>query len=468
MAPRSILDPSLRGATVGAVALISLAAFESLAVATAMPVAARALDGTALYPVAFGATLAASVVGLVLAGGVADRRGPATPMRWGVGLFAAGLVAAGLAPTMELLTAGRLLQGLGIGMFEVAVYVVVGRRYPPELRPRMFAALSAAWVVPAIVGPPIAGAVTETVGWRWVFLLVAGGVLAVARLVVPAAPPEPDDPGAPAAPTARIAAAVAAATSVMALGLASRTDGPLALLLVVGAAAGVVMCARRLLPTGTLRGRPGVPATVGLRGLASASFFGTETYLPLLLVRERGLAPATAGLILVASAISWSIGSGLVGRLSPARLRRARLRGGMVLIAVGVAVAGSLLADGVPVVVGMAGWAVAGLGMGIVYPTLSVLVLEQSPSGRQGEHSSALQLTDALTTATMLAGGGLVFAALLAAGDDVAAFATAFGFAGAAALAGVLLAGRATGRPVSPPARAGARAPTSPGSSGSW
>ena len=62
--------------TVGAVALIFLAAMQSLAVTTVMPIVADDLDGAALYAVAFAGTLATSVIGMVAAGSWSDRSGP--------------------------------------------------------------------------------------------------------------------------------------------------------------------------------------------------------------------------------------------------------------------------------------------------------------------------------------------------------------------------------------------------------
>lgn len=451
MSRTGILAPPLRAQTIGAVALISLSAFEALAVATAMPVVARSLDGLRLYPLAFAATLAAAVVGMVAAGTLADRSGPAVPLRWGVGIFVVGLCTAGLAPSMEVLVVGRLLQGLGAGLFDVALYVVVGRYYPAELRPRIFAAFSAAWVIPSLVGPLVAGAIVDLAGWRWVFLSIAVGAVGFAGLVVGAV--ERDDsrgqpPGADRWP--RLGWAIAAATCALMLNLAGRASGPAAIAVLAAAGAGVWLCASRLLPAGTLRGRAGLPGTVALRGLASAAFFGTEVYLPLLLVHERGLSPTLAGLALMGGALAWSVGSWAVGRIPPDARRTARMQGGMTLIVAGIASAAALLADAVPVGVGMAGWALAGLGMGLVYPTLSVLVLELSPVERHGESSSALQLSDALGAATMLAGAGALFAALLAGGAEVPAFLAAFGLAVCAALAGLVVAGRIGHRPYPP------------------
>ncbi|GAA0898716.1 hypothetical protein GCM10009557_74160 [Virgisporangium ochraceum] len=136
-----------RALTVGMITLVTLVAFEAVAVTTAMPTVARALDGLALYALAFGGALAASVVGMVVAGAWGDARGPAGPTWAGVGLFVVGLAIAGTAPDMWVLVGGRVVQGFGGGLVVVALYVVVGRAYPAELHPRVFAAFAGATVV---------------------------------------------------------------------------------------------------------------------------------------------------------------------------------------------------------------------------------------------------------------------------------------------------------------------------------
>ncbi len=181
----TLLSGPLRALTVGSVALVSLGAFEAIAVATAMPTVAAALDGVAAYALAFGLPLATSVIGMVLAGVWSDARGPAASMRVGVAAFVLGLLVAGLAPSMPVLAVGRAVQGLGSGLFSVALYVVVGRVVPPALRPRIFAAFAAAWLLPAVAGPPLAGLLVEHAGWRWVFLLAAVLAVPAALLVEP-------------------------------------------------------------------------------------------------------------------------------------------------------------------------------------------------------------------------------------------------------------------------------------------
>src|SRR3712207_8889708 len=90
---------------------------------------------------------------LFRSGDVGDRRGPRVALPWGVAAFAAGLLVAGLAGGMAVFVAGRALQGLGAGVMVVLLYVIAGQAYDASLRPRLFGAISAAWVLPALVGP---------------------------------------------------------------------------------------------------------------------------------------------------------------------------------------------------------------------------------------------------------------------------------------------------------------------------
>src|ERR1700712_1911126 len=106
----------VRAATVGIVGLISLIAFEAVAVATALPTAVRALDGLAWFGWSFTALLVTSVVGMVVAGELSDRVGGRPPLLIGVGAFLAGLLVAGLAPDIAVFLLGRALQGVGIGL----------------------------------------------------------------------------------------------------------------------------------------------------------------------------------------------------------------------------------------------------------------------------------------------------------------------------------------------------------------
>ena len=165
-----IWTPAYRPLTVGLVLAVTFVAFEALAVATILPVVGRHLGDLRLYGWVFSAFLLASLIGIVIAGTLADRVPLGRLMLAGLALFALGLIVGGTAPTMLVLVAGRAVQGLGAGVVPAVAYVAISRCYAEESRPRMFAVLSTAWVVPGLIGPGIAAVVAAAVGWRWVFL----------------------------------------------------------------------------------------------------------------------------------------------------------------------------------------------------------------------------------------------------------------------------------------------------------
>lgn len=418
-----LLAPEYRWVTLGMFALVFLVAFESLAVTTVMPLVSADLDGASLYALAFAAPMASGVIGMVAAGSYSDRHGPIVPLYASCGIFTLGLLVCGLSPDMEVLVAGRLVQGLGGGAITVALYVVVARAYVARLHPQIFAAFAAAWVIPSLVGPFVAGLAAQTIGWRWVFLGVVGLVALAMAAVVPALRGlgGGENPEAAVGWTA-LGWATLAAAAVLGLNLLARVPvlGPV---LVVVAVVAVVVAVRPLLPRGTLVAARGLPSTILVRGLTAAAFFGTEVYLPYLLMERFGLGAAIAGLALTGAAICWSLGSAIQGRMGQSLSNeRAMLLGA----AIGVGSIVLVLATAafhLPAIVAILAWAVGGGGMGLVYPRQNVHLIQLSSTATQGFNSSALAVSDSLGSALALAAGGLVFGAFGGNDSFVAVFA---------------------------------------------
>lgn len=127
----SVLGRSYRALSIGIVSVVLLIAFEATAVGTAMPVAARELDGVSLYAFAFSGYFTTSLFGMVLSGQWSDRRGPLAPLTCGIAAFGAGLLLSGTAGVMWLFILGRAVQGLGGGLVIVALYVVTSSSAAP-------------------------------------------------------------------------------------------------------------------------------------------------------------------------------------------------------------------------------------------------------------------------------------------------------------------------------------------------
>ena len=199
----SPLPLSQRALTIGICTITVSIAFESIAVATAMPVAARDLHGIAYYAWAFSLFVIGMLLATVLAGRVCDRVGPSRPLLVGLGVFVIGLVVAGTAESMVQLVAGRFVQGLGGGVLNTAMFVTVAKAYRPAQRPRVFTYISTAWVLPSFVGPPVSAWLTSHLSWHWVFftvipLAVVGGamVLPTVRVMMRIPMPEVSPEGA--------------------------------------------------------------------------------------------------------------------------------------------------------------------------------------------------------------------------------------------------------------------------------
>jgi MFS family permease len=416
--PAGIWTGPLLWTTIGANALIFLAAFDALAVTTIMPTVAHDLDGASLYSAAFSSTLAAGVIGTVAAGAWSDRRGPVLPLVVAVAVFVAGLVVAASAFTMPLFVIGRFLQGLGLGGTIVAIYVIVARAYPPSMHTRLFATFAAAWVVPGILGPLAAGVVASGPGWRWVFVGVSVLVVVAVAAVGPSLlrlrripAPEADAASTPPARIARdLALAILLSLAVVGIGAAeelpSWSGWPVAAVCVV---AGVLLL-RPLLPRGTMTARRGLGATILLRGIIAAAFFSTEVRLPYLFQTHYGLAPWEAGLILTIGAVAWAAASVIQPRLGPRVTETRALFAGALLLAIGIALQFATAALTLPLVLAGVGWLLAAAGMGTIYPRLSTMMLASSSAADQGYNSSALSNIESVGGATAIAVGGLVFA----------------------------------------------------------
>jgi MFS family permease len=404
----SVFDRTHRLTTAGLLMLVTFIAFESMAVGTAMPTAVAELDGLAWYAWPFSAFLVASVVGMVLGGSAGDRRGVRGTLPWGVGAFAVGLLTAGLASDMAVFVVGRAVQGLGAGVIVVLLYVVAGQAYAEPLRPRLFGAISAAWVLPALVGPLVAGLLTTHASWRVVFLGLLPLILLGLGLVLPAVRvlPAPEHPGEP---TAGWWWALLAGSGIAALQYAGQRRDLIALAVAAVGVGALVLGLRPLLPRGVLRAARGLPAVVASRGLLAGAFFGMDALLPLTLTQVHGFSATAAGIPLTAGALGWALASNVQGRL-PQLPRERLLRIGFVLLAVGLAATSLAALPGLGGWPAYVSWAVAGLGMGLGMPSVGVLLLAQSPGHRRGADSAALQIADVTASALSIGLAGVLVA----------------------------------------------------------
>jgi MFS family permease len=430
------------GLTVGLLMAVTIVAFEALAVSTVMPSAEKDLGHLELYGWAFSGLYLASVIGITWAGQVADRHGPGRPLTVGLVLFGIGLLIAGLAPSMYVLVVGRVVQGLGGGAVPAVIYVIIGRAYPESVRPRMMAMLASAWVIPGFIGPAIGGAVAEWVSWRATFLMIVPLLPLASLLTLPGlyrlGPPEVVEQRSTRLP----AAGALALGAGLALAGVATGDFVIGAALVLPGAALAIWALRQLLPPGTFRAERGVPAAIAANGFINAAFFGAEAFIPYLLTTYRGYSTFVAGLALTSATISWTSGSWIQARLAERTSRAARAGAGALLVAIGVGATAIVLDRSVPGAAVALTWGISGLGMGLAYPTFSLEMLAGTASGREGETSSAMKLTETLSSAVASGAAGGLVAAGETAGWPGLALGGVFALAGLAAVTTMTLSTR--------------------------
>ncbi|WP_406673435.1 MFS transporter [Nonomuraea sp. N2-4H] len=449
MKPPGIFNPAYRAATLGILLVVTLIAFEGMSVGVVMPSIADELNALDLYGISFSAFLIASLFMNVVAGLWSDRRGYPAPFLAGVVLFAAGMALAGAASNAGMFLLARVVQGLGGGAAIVALYVMIARVYPMDIRPKAFAAISAAWVVPAMVGPSVAGFVGDTWGWRYVFYGIVPLVVPALVMLVPALRMGSEHEAEPATgPRSRPVAMTLAATATAGGAglLLYGVDGlhrdamPAALESAAGLAL-VVFGLYRLLPPGALLLRRGLPTTVLMRGFFSASFFGVNSFIPLALQEVKEFDTTSAGIALTTGALGWSAGAYLQARHSTEAHKRIRLGAGCVTAGILVSLLSVL--PGVTGWVAVPAWIIAGLGMGYGITTVNVTALKQSPLNEQGANSAALSVSDQFGSALSVGIGGALVNVIGHAPSQIATgFLVISGLMAAIAFSGTLLAGR--------------------------
>jgi predicted MFS family arabinose efflux permease len=377
---------------VGIVALEFAAAVSRFVSSTLLPTVARDLHARDQL----GLLVAGSTLGLFTALPLATRvvrrlgsRGTLT-----VGLFAylGGLVVAATATAAWVYAVGQFAGGLASGLLAVFGIGSAIQHLDEALRVRVVAASSAMWILPALVGPAATLALEHLFGWRWTLLAPVPVVVFGRLLIVRAAPPDRDEPrpGRPLWRTLLVPVGVAA----LVLTSGHRSWWPLAAVGTLLALVGLVT----IMPAGTMRLRPGTPASLGAMLGFATGYFGADSFITILLTDGYGASLARAAVVLSAAPLAWASTSLLVPRLretghepSPAA--------GLALTAVAVAVLAATLVVSTAFGPALLAWTVAGVGVGLAYPGLYIRCTTLGPDG-----SGAAELATAVITAEAFGG----------------------------------------------------------------
>lgn len=457
----SIWDKEHFSITTGSILAFTIIAFQGLALATIAPVLAEDIGGRNLYGWIFSAFLLPQIVGTVYAGREVDRHSPARVFLIHLAFFTLGCIVAGAAPSISWLFLGRAIQGFGAGGIASCVYAVVSSAYEDKLRPAILAATSAAWVVPSLIGPAIAGFVAEQWSWRWAFFGLIPILLAIAPLTLPSySRIKPHNLTAKADRRLQLAIVLAIATGLFLAGLEIRPWIAGAAVAAIGLG-GLIPTLTRLLPEGTFTARPVMPAAILARGLGFGGFAVVETYLIFSLKDFGGVSATRVGLILTVTSILWTVGSWLQSRwdraTGPAHRPR-RLATGFALVfaaALGIFLCVAIFQE-IWLWAGLVGWGIAGIGIGLAYPTAVSIAFVNAPAGMEGKVSSSMILIDLFAFSIGVGLGGVLLAFAESTGRSTESGAALAMSLGVAMLALAVVAGLRTRRlPVTSPSPSG-------------
>jgi EmrB/QacA subfamily drug resistance transporter len=413
---------SVRAIVAGIMLAMFLSALEQTIVAPALPTIGRALGNVELLSWMVTGYLISTTVVTPLFGKLSDIYGRRRMMLVSISVFILGSVACALAPSMEALIVGRVLQGVGGGGILPLAQTVIADLLSPRERPLIQSYTSAMFLAASILGPVLGGFLTDYVHWSLIFWInLPMGLVALIltdralrRLPRNDRPHRLDLAGA----GLMVAAALALLLALAWGGVRYPWTSPTIVGLFAASAALWVAFAWRLLHAA----EPFIPLTMlaepVVLGIAAAGFFsigtivGLSIFIPIYVELVLAHSPSASGLVLIAFMVGATIGSMVAGRLMP-KLERYKL---VPVFAMPIGVAAMILfaisPGDITLVEATLLLAVGGAGMGPMWPATTVIIQNAVPLHQLGIATGTLSFFRQLGGALVVA----IFAAIVLAG----------------------------------------------------
>jgi len=396
---------------VGIVLAVFMLMLDATVVTVALPAMARDLDGdiTALQWVMNAYTIAMAAVQLT-AGALADRYGRRPLFLAAVGLFAMASLGCGLATTVTFLITARVIQGLAGAVMFATTLALIGQSYTGTARGTAFAVRGTTAGIAVVLGPVIGGLLTDSLGWRWIFLVnlpIAAGALVIGAVTLPRREEmlrgrRIDIPGPLLLATGLVALVYALLsandkgwTDPLILGCLATAGLCLAAFLIVESRLTHPMLDLRLFTDRRFVGTQIGSFTV------QGSIFGLFVYFSVYFQDQLGDSVIQAGLSFLPIVVPIMIAGAAVGAFLDRIPPRLTVGGALALIATGL-----LLMLGVTADTGwdhlIVGMIVTGVGCGLALPALGSLAVDVAPAQigvASGVNNTALQLGFALSIA---------------------------------------------------------------------
>jgi EmrB/QacA subfamily drug resistance transporter len=328
-----------------------------------------------------------------------DRFGRRRMFSYGIGLFAGGSAACGLATNVGWLIAARTLQGAGAALVVPLAMALLGVAFPREERGRALGIFSGVTGVALIAGPVVGGAIAQGLAWQWIFWIN----LPIAVIVIPLVARRTDESFGPSS-TLDIPgiALVTGAALGLAWGLMrGNSAGWSSLEVVATLGAGLLLAA--VFVGWELRARePMVPmrffrSYAFSSGIASSFFFyasmyGVLFFLPQFLQTAQGLGPFEAGVRLLPWTATLFVVAPVAGKLVNRIGERPLVVVGLILQALGMAWIGLIVAPDLSYVQLVAPLMLAGAGVSMAMPAAQNAVLSSVAGSEIGKASGTFNM----------------------------------------------------------------------------
>ncbi|BBX61247.1 MFS transporter [Mycobacterium saskatchewanense] len=437
---------------------VALYATNEFLTSSLLPNTVAEIGGSRLYAWVTTLYLVGSVVAATLVNPVLLRVGARSSYLAGLALFGLSSLLCGAAPTMEVLIAGRTLQGVAGGLLAGLGYAVINAALPRALWTRGSAVVSAMWGVATVVGPATGGLFAEFGLWRWAFGVMTLLAAAMALLVPVALPAGQGDPTAAAparkVPVLSLVLVGAAALAISAAQVPHATAATAGLLAVGVALVGLFVAVdwrtrAEVLPPSVFNRGPlkWIYLTLGVL-MAGAM---VDIYVPLFGQELAHLTPVGAGFLGAAVAIGWTVSEIVSASLENPRTVGRVIAAAPLVVASGLALGALTQRDNASAWT-VALWALAllvdGIGIGMAWPHLSARAMGSVDDPDEGGAAAAAINTVQLISAAFGAGLAGVVVNTAHGGDAVAArwLFTVFSALTAAGAVASYLATRGSGR----------------------
>jgi EmrB/QacA subfamily drug resistance transporter len=353
---------------------------------------------------------------LLVSGSVADIIGRRRVFVTGLALFSAASLACGLATTPTMLTLARAVQGIGGAMLFATSLALLAHAFSGRERATAFGVWGATIGGAVAIGPLVGGALTDSLGWEWIFFVNVPIGIAAAFFTL-AKVDESKDPSTRGVDwLGAVVFSGALFMLVFALIRANEegwSSAPIVALLAGSALALVlfVVIERRstqpMLDLTLFRKPAFVGASVAAFVL-SASMFAMFLYIVLYIQNILGYTPFEAGVRFLPLSLVSFFAAPLAGRLSARLPARVLLGGGLVVVGIGLLLMNGI-SDGSDWTALLPGFIVSGAGIGIVNPNLAQAAIAVVDPRRSGMASGINNTFRQVGIATGIAGLGAIF-----------------------------------------------------------